>query len=168
VKIKSCIITVLAVAALGVFGCNKEKAPSGMSLDGSQGLPPGHPSMDMKSHPKIDTQSKIAIAPGSIRKAAGGYTVAEVYAKKAALNGKSVKVRGKVIKFNANIMSRNWLHVQDGSGQSGTNDLTVTTISKAEVGQTVLIEGKLAADKDFGSGYKYSVIVEGATVSVEK
>jgi hypothetical protein len=161
-KIKMSIFAVMAVTALTVFGC-KEKAPSGMT---TEGLPKGHPPVDMESHPKIDTKSEIEIAPGSIKKA--GYTVAEVYANKAGLNGKSVKVRGKVTKFNANIMSRNWLHLQDGTGKSGENDLTITTISKAAVGQTVLIEGKLTLDKDFGAGYKYPVIIEGATVTVEK
>ncbi len=161
-KIRSCIIAVMAVTSMAVFGC-KDKAP-----DGNQGLPKGHPALDMQSHPKIDTKSEIKIAPGSIEKASGGYTVSEIFGKKAALNGKSVKVRGTVTKFNANIMSRNWLHLQDGTGGPGENDLTVTTISKAAVGQRVLIEGKLTLDKDFGAGYKYPVIVEGATVTVEK
>lgn len=162
-KISSKITAVLALSALVIIGC-KDKAPAG----GEQKMPEGHPNLNMQSHPKVDTQSKITIAPGSIKKAAGGYTVADIYARKASLNGKKVKIRGKVVKYNGNIMSRNWLHIQDGTGKPGSNDLTITTINKAEVGKVVLVEGKLSADKDFGANYKYSVIVEGATVTVEK
>src|SRR3990172_6409008 len=63
----------------------------------------------------------------SITKAKGGYTVEELYIKKDQLNGNKVKVRGKVVKFNPNIMGKNWLHLQDGTGTPGTNDITVTT-----------------------------------------
>jgi len=31
----------------------------------------------------------------------------------------------------------------------------------------VLITGKLSVDKDFGAGYKYHVIIEGASVAKE-
>ena len=34
-------------------------------------------------------------------------------------------------------------------------------------GDTVLIEGKVALNEEFGSGYKYAVLVEDATVTVE-
>lgn len=90
-------------------------------------------------------------------------SVADVYAQKAALSGKAVKVRGKVVKFSANIMGKNWLHIQDGSGQ----DLTVTSAASANVGDTVVISGKLAVGKDFGAGYKYEVLVEDAQVTKE-
>lgn len=90
-------------------------------------------------------------------------SVADIYSQKAALDGKAVKVRGKVVKFSANIMGKNWLHLQDGSGQ----DLTVTTAASAQPGDTVVISGKLTADKDFGYGYKYDVLVEDAQVTKE-
>jgi len=97
----------------------------------------------------------------------GGKTVAQVFADKAALNGQNVKVRAKVTKYMSGIMGKNWLHIKDGTGSAGTDDLVVTTLASANVGDTVLIEGKLASDKDFGSGYKYDVIVEDAEVVVE-
>ncbi len=144
----------LAVSALAISGCKKDDktGDAGKSQD----------------HPKIETQSKFEIKPGSIKKADGGYTVEECFTMKAQVKDKTVAVRGKVVKFNADIMSRNWIHIQDGTGKEGTNDLTVTTMGKAEVGQTVLVKGKIALDKEFGAGYKYSVIMEGATVTAEK
>jgi hypothetical protein len=78
-----------------------------------------------------------------------------------------VKVRGKVVKYNSGIMGKNWLHIQDGSGAAGSNDLTVTTSANTKVGDTVLVAGVLSANKDFGSGYKYALIVQDAKVTVE-
>ena len=64
-------------------------------------------------------------------------------------------------------MNRNWVHIQDGTGE-GTNDLTVTTQDVVNTGDTVLVKGVLAKDKDFTMGYQYAVIVEEASVKVEK
>jgi hypothetical protein len=76
--------------------------------------------------------------------------------------------RGKVVKTNPNIMGKNWLHVRDGSGAEGTNDLTVTTAGTApNVGDTVVVKGTVALEKDFGMGYQYDIIVEDAEVTVE-
>jgi hypothetical protein len=71
------------------------------------------------------------------------------------------------VKFNGGILGKNWLHVRDGSGAEGTNDLTVTTDAVVKVGDLVLVTGTLASDRDFGSGYKYALIVENAKVKVE-
>ena len=99
--------------------------------------------------------------------ATADHTVAAIYAEKASLAGKSVRVRGRVVKALSGIMGSNWLHIQDGSGEAGTNDLTVTTSQMAEVGAMVVVEGVLSVDRDFGSGYKYAVIIENAAVTVE-
>lgn len=123
-------------------------------------LPAGHP-------PTGQSAGRPSIDLAGIMKAVNGQTVAEVHAGKAKLAGKTVVVRGRVVKFNANIMGKNWLHVRDGSGAEGSNDLTVTTGDKAKVGDVVLVTGKLSTDRDFGSGYKYSLIVEDAKVAVE-
>jgi hypothetical protein len=76
-------------------------------------------------------------------------------------------VRGRVVKFTAEVMGKNWLHLQDGTGSAGTNDLTVSTSGAAAVGNMVLVRGKLGTDKDLGFGYHYDVIIEDATVAVE-
>lgn len=113
------------------------------------------------------------VAPGvvtdfsDVTKAEGGKTVEEVYAQRAELNAKEVLVRGKVVKYMSGIMGKNWLHVKDGTGSQGTDDLVVTTMETAAVGDKVLVKGVVASDKDFGSGYRYDVIVEEAEVTVE-
>ncbi len=102
-----------------------------------------------------------------LAKPEGGKTVADIFAEKTALNGQNVKMRAKVTKFMSGIMGKNWLHIKDGTGAAGADDLVVTTQETANVGDTVLVSGMVAADKDFGSGYKYAVIVEDAEVTVE-
>lgn len=63
-------------------------------------------------------------------------------------------------------MGKNWLHLQDGSGDpmKNTHDLVVTTTEEVSGPKIVTIEGTLAAEKDFGAGYKYTIIVEDSTV----
>jgi len=102
-----------------------------------------------------------------VEKVSGGYDIAEIYAQKAGLDGKTVKVRGRVIKFTPRVMGTNWIHIQDGSGHGETADLTVTSSVEVQAGDLVVISGAVAVDKDFGAGYKYSVIVENATVTKE-
>lgn len=128
---------------------------------GVGGHPPvGHPSAASKTPPpKVDF--------AGLKPAKDGKTVAEIYAGASKLDGKSVKVRGKVVKYNANILGKNWLHIQDGTGSAGNNDLLVTTKGQAKRGDTVLVEGKVARNKDFGSGYKYELLIEEAKVVIE-
>ena len=97
---------------------------------------------------------------------AQAYTVAEIIGKGAALKDKNVVLRARVVKFNPAIMGKNWLHVRDGSGSEadGSNDLLVTSADTAKLGDTVLINGTVRADKDFGGGYAFKVMVEGATL----
>ncbi len=94
-------------------------------------------------------------------------TVAEVYTDKGALKGKQVKVHGKVVKFNSGILGKNFLHIQDGSGKDGTNDLTITTQDQVKVGDQITAVGTVVTDKNLGSGYSYSVLIEEAKVKVE-
>jgi len=104
----------------------------------------------------------------SVTKAAGpnAYTIAEIYQKKKTLSGKSVSVKAKVVKVTTGIMNMNWVHLQDGTGKAadGTNDIVATSTAEVPAtGDIVTASGTLAADKDFGSGYKYAVLIEKAT-----
>lgn len=103
-----------------------------------------------------------------VEKAEGenAYTVAEVFEKKNELDKQKVLVRGKIVKISTGIMGKNWLHLQDGTGDAAakTHDLVVTTAAQPEKGATVVVEGALSANRDFGSGYRYDVIIEDAEV----
>ena len=103
-----------------------------------------------------------------VAKATGpdAYTVAEVYEKRAALHEKTAVVKGKVVKVSAGIMGKNWIHLQDGTGDraQGTNDLVVTSDEVPSTGDVITVKGTVFKDKDFGSGYKYAVIMEKASI----
>lgn len=139
-----------------------------VAVNGAQPSPAAQTAKLPKDHPPITgTAAKSKVDLTGIKKAAGGRTIQEIYADKAKLSGKEVKVRGKVVKYNAQIMGKNWLHIQDGTGDAGSNDLTITTSSPAKLGDTVLVVGKIATNKDFGSGYKYALMIEDAQVTIE-
>ncbi len=123
-------------------------------------IPPGHPALN-------NQPGKTGIDLSGIKRAEGGETIEEVFAKKSELKGKEILVRGKVVKYNPQIMGFNWVHIQDGTGKAGADDLTVTTSDTAQAGDTVLVKGKLTLNKDFGGGYIYDVIVENGQVTVE-
>ena len=116
----------------------------------------------------VGTPPVVQANVGKVQKATGAdaRTVAEVWVQKAALVGKTVTIRGTVVKYNDGVMGKNWIHLQDGSGDAklGTNDITVTSLDGAAKGQTITITGTVRTDKDFGAGYMYAVIVEDAKV----
>lgn len=97
----------------------------------------------------------------------GGYTIEQIYKQMSSLVSKTVKVRGKVVKVNENIMGTNWVHIQDGTGKDGTHDLLVTTNQTVKVGSTITAEGKVIKDKDFGAGYFYNVLLENSKLTIE-
>jgi hypothetical protein len=132
----------------------QEAAPPPMAVGhGQGGMPPA-------GHPAAPPTVKPMPPPP------GGSSIADVWANRAALAGKTVTVNGTVVKFNGGILGRNWLHLQDGSGKAadGTHDITVTTDAAVKVGDVVTATGKVAVDKDLGSGYAYKVLIEEAKV----
>ena len=98
----------------------------------------------------------------SVPKLEGGMNIAEIYAKRKTCEGKTLKIRGEVVKFSPGIMNKNWVHIQDGSKDGENFDLTITTQDSVKVGQIVVFEGKVILEKDFGAGYFYEVILEDA------
>ncbi len=125
------------------------------------GMPPKHPSLETAgAGAATNTALEVILKPE------GGKTVAEVWAEKAALSGKQVVVRARVVKVVANVLGMTWLHLRDGTGSEGNNDLTVTTKAEVKVGQLITASGLLSTDKDFGAGYRYDVILEGAKVTI--
>ncbi len=110
---------------------------------------------------KKDAKITVSKATG-----ANAYTVQEIFANSAKLNKKKVVVRGKVVKVSAGIMGKNWIHIQDGTGNQAkkNHNLVCTSKDMADVDDVVTVSGVLAKDKDFGGGYKYTAIVEEATI----
>ncbi|MEI6172899.1 MAG: hypothetical protein WCR01_04055 [Bacteroidota bacterium] len=95
----------------------------------------------------------------------GGITISELYKNKQNYAGKPVIIRGKIVRYNQAVMQKNWIHIQDGTDFSDHFDLAVTTLDSLSVGKMVTFKGIIILDKDFGSGYKYDVIMEEAKAS---
>lgn len=123
----------------------------------AQSAPPA-----MGTPPPVVPQGPVEVIPP----VAGSVSVASIVTNSKSMAGKTVTVRGKVVKYNGAIMGLNWLHIQDGSGsvKDGTGDITVTTNAVAKVGDIVTITGTVVVDKDFGSGYSYAVLLQNATI----
>ncbi|MDQ8154553.1 MAG: nucleotide-binding protein, partial [Gemmatimonadota bacterium] len=105
--------------------------PDGSDAQASGGAMGGAPAG--MGTPPVET-----VKVGKVDKATGpdAMTIAEAWAKKDALAGKTVTIRGVVVKYNPEVMKKNWLHLQDGSGDAakGTNDITVTTLENTAKG----------------------------------
>ncbi|HYD41915.1 MAG TPA: OB-fold nucleic acid binding domain-containing protein [Anaeromyxobacter sp.] len=146
--------------------------PNHPPLDGAPGTPGGDP-MGGGAPEAPPHGAAMSAGPDEgdvkVEKASGkdARTVAEVFAERASLKGKSVTVRGKVVKYNPGIMGKNWLHLRDGTGTAGKdNDVTVTTQDTAKKGEVVTVKGTVAVDQDIGmGGAPYPVIIEDAKVS---
>ena len=165
--LKASIASVLALAAaVSLTGCNG-KPQEAAKTDAAPTAAPAGPAAMPANHPQARPTGEVNLT--GIVKAEGGKTVAEVFTEKDALAGQKVAVRGKVVKTNAGIMGKDWVHVRDGSGADGTNDLTVTTTMNPlpKVGDTVLVTGTAVTNKDFGMGYQYPVMLESAEVKIE-
>jgi hypothetical protein len=113
--------------------------------------------------PKAEFVGDVKVAKAS---GPDARTVAEVITKSAELKDKTVLVRGKVVKYSASIMGKNWIHLRDGSGSAAdkSDDVLVTTLDQTKVGDVVVVKGVVHTDKDFGSGYAYKVLIEEATL----
>jgi hypothetical protein len=139
-----------------VFGTLGGKSPSAGGKAGVGELAAAH-----------EGAAKVAdVGDVKVSKATGpnARTVAEVITRTTELKDKPVLVRGKVVKYNADIMGKNWIHLRDGTGSAAdkTNDVLVTTADEAKVGDVVTVKGVVRADRDLGSGYFYKVLVEEA------
>ena len=146
-----------------LFVDNVSKTPPSAAMGNNSGMPGMASSGSAMGKPKVEANPDINITP-----LADGYSIEAINKEKSSLAGKTVKVKGVVTKYNGSIMNRNWIHIQDGTSFGESIDITVTTDQSTKVGDTVIIEGTVAVDKDFGAGYMYDVIVENASIVIEK
>ncbi|MHB1310697.1 MAG: nucleotide-binding protein [Gemmatimonadaceae bacterium] len=166
---KGAVVTVFNPMLMSKFESKTLKRTFDEVYFGTLSADGGVPAMGAGENPHASVGKPTEpVKVGKVEKAAGAdaRTVAEAWAQAAALEGKVVTVRGTVVKFNGGVMGKNWVHLQDGSGDAakGTNDITFTTMDEAAVGQTITMRGTAHTNKDFGAGYKYAIIVEEAKI----
>ena len=94
------------------------------------------------------------------RPAQDARTVAEVYAQRAALKDKTVTVRGKVVKSNAGIMGKNWIHLRDGTGhrREGQRRHRHDAGPRRQVATWSSSGARSRVDQDFGAGSRTLII----------
>lgn len=157
--------------------------PGAPPLHGGSALPPGHPPIDgdphagvpggpqgslegmPPGHPPVGGQGS-ADAPVKVQPLRDGLTIAQIIRNAEQHAGQRVRVAAKIVKATPNVLGRTWLHVQDGTGEAarGDHDLVVTTQDPAQIGDVVVLEGTVVRDRDLGSGYRYEVLLEDATI----
>jgi hypothetical protein len=124
--------------------------------DAGQPAGMGAPAM---GKPQVEKKTEEVIAQSD-----GGISIGELYKNRDKYANKKVRVKGKVVKVNPEVMDRNWIHLQDGTSDAGSFDLTVTSLEMANVDDIVEFEGTIILNKDFGAGYVYELIMEGGTI----
>jgi len=152
-----------------VFGTLAGANPAGPSARTGGGVPAATGPQDVSTFHSNVSGGAADAGKIKVKKAEGANakTVEEIFSGRSSLKDKPVNVRGKVVKFNPAIMGKNWVHLRDGSGsaEKKNNDITITTQDSVAVGDVVTVSGPVRLDRDFGSGYRYAVIIEDAKVS---
>lgn len=146
-------------------------APTGATTTpahGALGAAAG-PGMGM-GHPAPGPAAPVGDVKVPKAEGADARTVAEVWAQGKALSGKSVTVRGKVVRVATGltiqgVTGKNWIHIQDGSGSAanGDHDLTVASDDVPAVGEVVTAKGKVQPNPMAGSDR--AVMVHAAKVT---
>ena len=114
-------------------------------------------------HAVAKTAAAVAPNAGEITPLDGGKTIADVHAGPEQLKDQQVALRARVMKVSKNIMGKNWITLQDGTGVAPNNRLIATSSELVGVGDLVVVKGVVHTNVDLGSGYNYSVLIEEAT-----
>ncbi|MDH5604725.1 MAG: GW dipeptide domain-containing protein [Cyclobacteriaceae bacterium] len=113
-----------------------------------------------RSSPDTAMEKTKNNTPTKKAKVEGTVSLAAIINDPDTYKDQKVRVYGEVVKVNLGIMNRNWIHIKDGTADD--YDFTITSQSGASVGQTIVFEGTITLDKDFGAGYTYKLIMEEA------
>jgi|TARA_R110000737_G_scaffold352788_1_gene400343 hypothetical protein len=108
-----------------------------------------------------ESQEEIIIKPGETNRP-GSIKISDLIKNSKKYVGQEIQVTGKVVKVNANIMDRHWIHLKDGSYDD--YDFVLTTKTVVPIGHLVTFKGTFNKDVDFGSGYRFEYIMEKATI----
>jgi len=122
----------------------------------------GHGSDDVQGMGAAPVQTPAA---GPVTALTEGKTVASIFAESSQLDGQVVSLNARVIKVSKNIMGKNWITLQDGTGTEPDNQLKATSEQAPLKGDVLIAKGIVRANVDIGSGYKYKVLLEEVTFS---
>ena len=108
----------------------------------------------------VDNQIVDMTVNASEVERASSTKIKELISNSKKYAGKEVEITGKVVKVNANIMDRHWVHIKDASADD--YDFVLTTKAVVPVGHIVTFKGRFKTNVDFGSGYRFDYILEDA------
>ena len=113
-------------------------------------------------HDHTNAQPQVVETPKPLKIHSKSILLRELITNSNQYKDKKVEVTGKVVKVNPDIMDKNWIHLQDGSMNSF--DFVATSDELPPVGHVVTMTGMIRLNKDFGAGYTYDIILEGAKI----
>ena len=115
-------------------------------------------------HKNISKEEQTIPIPksGEIVKVEDGKTIEEIFSEREELKDKVVTIRAKVMKVGKNIVGKNWVTLQDGTGVSPDNKLIATTLESVNISDILKVKGILRTDMNIGAGYKYKILLEDA------
>lgn len=102
---------------------------------------------------------------GKIVKAEGSLTIKEIFSDRDQLTGSEITLRAKVMKVSKNILGKDWVTLQDGTGVSPEDRLIATTTEAVNTGDVLTVKGTVITDVNIGTGYSYKVMIENAVFS---
>ncbi len=145
----------------GHMGDNSSPMGMGMGVKNKMANPHGgkmeNPHEMGKAHMGEDTN----IDASAVKPEKGSVAIRDILENPGKFAGKEITVHAVVTKFLPMIMKKNWLHLKDAT--CGKGHLVATTNETFKKGETVILKGKVETNKDFGFGYKYAVLLTGAT-----
>lgn len=114
---------------------------------------------DVHAASKVEGRT-LPPAKGEIERAKGGKTIDEIFSEREKLEDTAVILQAKVVKVNKNILKRNWITLQDGTGTSPDDKIVFTTTGIANVNDIVIVKGIVRTDVKIGGNYNYKVLLE--------
>lgn len=132
--------------------------------DTAVALPPNHVNISnsVQNTPAMGSSKDSIKQNIKIEPAKNGISIAELLKNPKAYEGKTIIVKGKVTKYIAGVMGKNWVHIQDGTDYKGKFELVITTSAELKDGETATFEGSITLNKDLGYGYFYEILLEDA------
>ena len=149
---------ILFVSNVELLGADAAATPASQGTT-SQAADP-HQGIQYK---KPDSVAVISQEDIEVQALEGGKTIGEIYAEYEQIEGQEVSLRAVVVKFSANILGKNWITLQDGTGTAPDNNLVVTSSETVAIGDEVVVKGLVKNNVDIGAGYNYKVLLENAS-----
>ena len=103
--------------------------------------------------------------PVAVEPLEGGKTISALFAEAGQLEGQQVSLRARVVKFSPNILGKNWVTLQDGTGSAPDDRLVATTSQEANIGDELVVKGTVKTNVNLGGGYSYKVVLEEAVLN---